>query len=966
MAAARDGHAEGRRARELEAELQRTRAALAEADREKRRLAAELERLRRDEAELLDAVYRSRTWRAGRMVASVAAPALAAARSLGLRRIRAQRPVAPTQGYREAVGKGRPWHFARTRSRIAVGRGTTPLDRVARAFGSPGVALDAARAARITDEVERSGWANEDSLLAGRLSWRERRAVLEADAVARLALTSGHESAAVRARDRGSPADSVVVVDARCLQDAVYRSRGVGLHARTVVAAARAAAAGQPLVLLIGAELPNLDDEVGRMADDVVHTPYDVRDARVSLFLQLSPMTASAAPAVPFLAGGAGATASVVYDFIPTAFPSAYLPSATAALWTRVRIEALRHYDVLLPISSSTADACRVILGGDVQASVTGVADPLDAVTPASVDTKRPFVLIPAGGDPRKNVAAAVAAVARYRGTGRGALRAIVTGALTDAQAAALHTLAHRLALPADAVELRGSVSDADLHGLYRAAEFVLVPSFAEGFSIPVAEAVLRGTPVVASDLPVHRELVGAGPWLAPPDDIDALAEAASYVRRERDAVAARQRETLGDRASPAAVVDRLTQALASLVREPREEHRVAPVTRTRPRLALVSPFPPQGSGVADYTAFTFGQVARYADVEVYSGGPPDPGSSFAVHRLDSTPYLCGRFDAVVNVVGNSHFHFAILDLMESYGGACIAHDNRMIEAYRSDRGDAWTAELLSTPTRTVWPHELDEFSLDLEQAPSLGYELIAREAKPLIVHGRALAKRIERENGVSPVVVPFVPYNVPVGAITDAARVQARNALALADDLLHIASFGIVDRRTKGTDLVVVAAGLLRSRGVPTHVHIVGDGPADERKALELLAEELGIRGEMTLYGRVDRPLLEQFLLGVDVAVQLRTSGVLSLSGAFADCIAFGVPTVTTTDLADELEAPSYVSRVASPPSAALVCDAIDALRDRRRDDATIEAERCEYLSRRSVDTYARALLAALGLAIA
>ena len=34
--------------------------------------------------------------------------------------------------------------------------------------------------------------------------------------------------------------------------------------------------------------------------------------------------------------------------------------------------------------------------------------------------------------------------------------------------------------------------------------------------------------------------------------------------------------------------------------------------------------------------------------------------------------------------------------------------------------------------------------------------------------------------------------------------------------------------------------------------------------------------------------------------------STVLSLSGALADCIAFGVPTVTTQDVADEMSAPS------------------------------------------------------------
>jgi glycosyltransferase involved in cell wall biosynthesis len=45
---------------------------------------------------------------------------------------------------------------------------------------------------------------------------------------------------------------------------------------------------------------------------------------------------------------------------------------------------------------------------------------------------------------------------------------------------------------------------------LYRNAEAVLVPSLAEGFSLPLIEALACDTPVVASDLEVHRE-VGRG-----------------------------------------------------------------------------------------------------------------------------------------------------------------------------------------------------------------------------------------------------------------------------------------------------------------------------------------------------------------------------------------------------------------------------------------------------------------------
>ncbi len=50
---------------------------------------------------------------------------------------------------------------------------------------------------------------------------------------------------------------------------------------------------------------------------------------------------------------------------------------------------------------------------------------------------------------------------------------------------------------------------DADLAQLYRHARAFVMPSFAEGFGLPVLEAMGCGTPVVVSNLPVFREIAG-------------------------------------------------------------------------------------------------------------------------------------------------------------------------------------------------------------------------------------------------------------------------------------------------------------------------------------------------------------------------------------------------------------------------------------------------------------------------
>lgn len=73
-------------------------------------------------------------------------------------------------------------------------------------------------------------------------------------------------------------------------------------------------------------------------------------------------------------------------------------------------------------------------------------------------------------------------------------------------------------ALTAHVEELNGC-SDASMASLLRGARALLMPSFAEGYGMPVAEALSVGTPVVCSDLPALREAGGNAPDYLDPLD---------------------------------------------------------------------------------------------------------------------------------------------------------------------------------------------------------------------------------------------------------------------------------------------------------------------------------------------------------------------------------------------------------------------------------------------------------------
>ena len=84
-------------------------------------------------------------------------------------------------------------------------------------------------------------------------------------------------------------------------------------------------------------------------------------------------------------------------------------------------------------------------------------------------------------------------------------------------------------------VELRGWVEDDELADLRKRARAMAFPTMAEGFGLPVLEAMAVGLPVIASDLPVLREVGGDAARWVDPHDLDSRADAIRTVATRPD-----------------------------------------------------------------------------------------------------------------------------------------------------------------------------------------------------------------------------------------------------------------------------------------------------------------------------------------------------------------------------------------------------------------------------------------------
>jgi glycosyltransferase involved in cell wall biosynthesis len=173
-----------------------------------------------------------------------------------------------------------------------------------------------------------------------------------------------------------------------------------------------------------------------------------------------------------------------------------------SAYLTWVIASAAKHGVRFTTVSQTSAQELAVLLPGVAPALVvSNDSDEPPANLPAKKFAYR-YGLFIGSLNPRKNISGAIAGFQKFIDTERVEVRLHIVGGESSIFAT----------LPSARRECRnvvfqGYVDDMEKWALLKGAAFLLLPSFAEGFGLPVLEAMKVGTPVVASDIPVFREL---------------------------------------------------------------------------------------------------------------------------------------------------------------------------------------------------------------------------------------------------------------------------------------------------------------------------------------------------------------------------------------------------------------------------------------------------------------------------
>jgi len=240
----------------------------------------------------------------------------------------------------------------------------------------------------------------------------------------------------------------------------------------------------------------------------------------------------------------------MIHDLIPILHPEYCSPSAGRL--HRIRVDAVcRNGALVIANSAATADDLAAYATASSQKAPPVCVAPL-GLEPAFLGPQppswpcRPYFVCVGTLEPRKNVAFLLTLWRRLaERMGAEAPTLVLVGQRGWENESILDQL-ERSPPILRLVHEANTLTDGQLAQLIRNARALLAPSFTEGFDLPVNEAIALGAPVIASDVPVHREFMGQAQLIDPLDGLGWLAAIETACHQPR-AVAPRTRPSWSD-----------------------------------------------------------------------------------------------------------------------------------------------------------------------------------------------------------------------------------------------------------------------------------------------------------------------------------------------------------------------------------------------------------------------------------
>jgi len=158
-----------------------------------------------------------------------------------------------------------------------------------------------------------------------------------------------------------------------------------------------------------------------------------------------------------------------------------------------------------------------------------GINNPENAGNSDYHERIRPYLLYVGAIEPHKNLTVLIKAFALFNSDSKYSHYNLVFVGSSSRGEKEISALINELNI-CHKVIFTGLVEESILEAFYNNCSLFVFPSLIEGFGFPPLEAMIRYIPVVASDIPCHREVLGDGVVYFDPLDVSSLKDAITSV----------------------------------------------------------------------------------------------------------------------------------------------------------------------------------------------------------------------------------------------------------------------------------------------------------------------------------------------------------------------------------------------------------------------------------------------------
>ena len=315
-----------------------------------------------------------------------------------------------------------------------------------------------------------------------------------------------------------------------------------------------------------------------------------------------------------------------------------------------------------------------------------------------------------------------------------------------------------------------------------------------------------------------------------------------------------------------------------------------------KPRIAWLSPLPPQRSGIANYSYWLVKALSPYVDIDLYCDEPQlDAGlkNEFEVYPLSAFSQQRQRYDDVIYHLGNnSLFHKQIYKLAWSFPATVVLHDYNL-SAFMHD------AFYLQADWQ-LYEEALVDCNGNSDSRKSPGFlprlrrhvgtvpmsHAIVNRSRKVVVHHRWLKDQFPDAQQLH-----VIPHFARLNEQPPATQIAAfKQRFKISDNNFLITCLGFVNSN-KLPQLQVEVARRLLGHGYPVHLLFAGEtAPEVKRLQAEIEAEQ---NANITFTGYLTDTDYFSALLSSDVVINLRNPSMGEASGTLMHALAAGRPTI-------------------------------------------------------------------------